>query len=136
LPESRWFDYAMLIRSLGDIKPFIAGDGSRLRELLNGKKDPDLAGVGYSLAHAVVQPGMVTTPHVLTHSEVYYILAGQGVMHIDKEVRDVSEGDAVYIPPGAVQSIECVSGVPLEFLCIVDPAWEPSCETILGFPSL
>lgn len=102
-----------------------------LHELLNAAKDAELAGVTYSLAHAVVPPGKATLQHKLTASEVYYVLEGRGVMHVNDGSREVEPGDAVYIPPGATQFIENRGDDKLEFLCIVDPAWVPDCETVL-----
>ena len=99
-PTKRFADTAtMLIRKLLDCPKFVAGDGTQLRELLHPDKQ-DIA-LRYSLAHAVVPVGQVSYPHALATSEVYYILAGQGEMHIDDESRTVEPGDAVYIPPQA-----------------------------------
>ena len=55
----------------------------------------------------------------------------QSNLTIDDESRDVGPGCAVYIPPGAVQSIENTGAGDLIFLCIVDPAWRPEDEEIL-----
>jgi len=66
----------MLIRQLKDCPEFIAGDACHLRELLNAKTDK--RAYRYSLAHAIVKPGIKTKPHSLKTSEVYYILEGQG----------------------------------------------------------
>ncbi len=119
----------MLVRSLGDCEEFVAGDGSLLRELLHPNKMD--ATIRYSLAHATVPPRQRTKPHRLTTAEVYYIIEGSGRMHIEDESQPVEPGDAVYIPPGAVQSIENVGTNELTFLCIVDPAWQPQDEEIL-----
>jgi len=43
----------------------------------------------------------------------------------------VGPGQAVYIPPGAVQFIENAGPGRLAFLCIVDPAWTPAAEEIV-----
>ena len=118
----------MLIRKLFDCPEFIAGDGTQLRELLHPDKQ-DIA-LRYSLAHAVVPTGKVSTPHALKTSEVYYILEGQGEMHIDDEVSRVEPGDAVYIPPHARQYIRNTGTVPLIFICLVDPAWRAEDETV------
>ncbi|MEA5419247.1 cupin domain-containing protein [Spirulina sp. CCNP1310] len=118
----------MLIRALADCEEFIAGDHTRLRELLHPDKQPlDLR---YSLAHATVAPGETSTPHALTTSEVYYILQGKGQMHIGEEVATVKPGDAIYIPPEAHQYIENIGTEPLIFLCIVDPAWQARDEIV------
>jgi len=44
-------------------------------------------------------------------------------MHIDKQVKDVGEGDAIYIPPGSVQWIKNKGQSSLKFLCVVTPPW-------------
>ncbi len=118
----------MLIQKLLACPEFIAGDGTQLRELLHPDKQ-DIA-LRYSLAHAIVPVGQVSTPHSLTTSEVYYILDGQGAMHIDTEVSQVEPGDAVYIPPNARQYIRNTGTVPLVFICLVDPAWRQEDETV------
>ncbi|MBW4460223.1 MAG: cupin domain-containing protein [Nodosilinea sp. WJT8-NPBG4] len=118
----------MLIRKLLDCPEFVAGDGTQLRELLHPDKQ-DLA-LRYSLAHAILPAGQVSTPHALTTSEVYYILAGQGEMTIDGETSPVEPGDAVYIPPHARQHIRNTGDLPLVFICLVDPAWRQEDETV------
>jgi mannose-6-phosphate isomerase-like protein (cupin superfamily) len=120
----------MIIKDHGTCREFTAGDGSLLRELLNPLKE-DLA-VRYSLAVARVRPGESTRAHRLKHSEVYYILAGDGEMRVGDETAAVRGGQAVYIPPSAVQSIRNTGDRDLVFLCIVDPAWRPEDETVLG----
>lgn len=118
----------MLIRKLHDCEEFTAGDGTLLRELLHPDKQP--IALRYSLAHAIVPGGQTSTPHSLTTSEVYYILSGEGEMHIDQEAQRVEPGDAVYIPPNARQYIRNTGTEPLVFICMVDPAWRQEDETV------
>ena len=120
----------MFVKRLKDCREFIAGDGSILRELLHPEKAEISA--RYSLAHAKVEAGQRTTAHKLTSSEVYYILMGKGLMHIEHESFEVGPDCAVYIPPDAVQYIENTGICDLEFLCIVDPAWRPEDEQVLN----
>lgn len=118
----------MLVRKLGDCEEFVAGDNSILRELLHPDKQPiDLR---YSLAHAILPVGETSLPHSLTTSEVYYIMAGRGEMHIDGEVQIIEPGDAVYIPPNAKQFVRSLGPEPLTFICLVDPAWRKEDETV------
>ncbi|MBW2410130.1 MAG: cupin domain-containing protein [Deltaproteobacteria bacterium] len=119
----------MWIKRFDECPEFTAGDGSILREFLHPDK-ADLQ-LRYSLAHAVVAPGQMTTPHCLETSEVYYIIQGWGCMHIEQESAEVGPGCTVYIPPDAVQCIENIGDEDLKFLCIVDPAWRPEDEQIL-----
>lgn len=122
----------MLIQKLADCPLFTAGDGTLLRELLHPDKQP--INLRYSLAHATVPVGQTSTPHALTTSEVYYILQGQGTMHINDESQIVEPGDAVYIPPNARQYIHNHGSELLVFICLVDPAWRPEDETIFEAP--
>ena len=119
----------MYTKDLNDCTEFIAGDGTHLKELLHPDKAPlDLR---YSLAHAVVKAGQTSQPHKMKTSEVYYILEGEGLMHIDGEERAVHPHQAIYIPPGALQFIQNTGSGDLKFLCIVDPAWRVEDEIIL-----
>ncbi len=120
----------MLIKRLKELIEFTAQDTSSLKEILNPKKEP--LSIHYSLAWASVKPGKKTLAHKLKYCEVYYILKGSGRMHIDDETSAVEKGDTVYIPPDSIQSIENTGNEDLEFLCIVDPAWEKDAETIIG----
>lgn len=90
----------------------------------------DLA-LRYSLAHAVVPPGATTLAHRMRTSEVYFIIQGQGRMHIDEEVSEVGSNDTIYIPPRATQYIHNTGQEDLKFICIVDPAWRMEDEEIL-----
>ncbi len=120
----------MLIKRVEDCEQFEAGDKSLIREVLHPKND-DIK-QGFSLAHAVVKPGGKTIPHKLkTRVEVYYILQGEGMMHIGDEKAKVRSGEAVYIPPDSVQWIENIGDKDLVFLCIVSPPWSQEDEEII-----
>ena len=122
----------MLIRKLQDRELITALDNTRVREILNPKHESRPLALNYSLAHAIVKPSESSLPHKFHEaSEVYYILKGNGLMHINDETADVSPGDTIYIPPRAVQWIENKGSDDLEFLCIVDPAWQPDAEELV-----
>lgn len=117
----------MWVKSLSDCPEIIANDLCALRELLH--PDHDGQAVGYSLAHAVIAPGQATLPHHLERaSEVYYLISGSGRMHIGDDTREVQAGDAVLIPPGAVQFLENTGAIPIVFLAIVEPAWQAAID--------
>jgi mannose-6-phosphate isomerase-like protein (cupin superfamily) len=119
----------MFIRELHECEEFVAGDNCLLREILHPEKQ-DLA-LRYSLAHAIVKPGDTTWAHRLMASEVYYIIEGEGIMHINGENAPVRPGSTVYIPPRAIQSITNSGRNDLKFICIVDPAWRKEDEEIV-----
>jgi len=119
------------LRHLTNCPEIVAGDLTRLRELLHPKRDYPFLG-RYSLAYATVAVGQASVRHRLKTDEVYYILSGQGIMHVDEDSAPVSPGDVVEIPPNSVQWIENTGPHDLAFLCIVDPARRTEDEEILG----
>ncbi|MFH1454024.1 MAG: cupin domain-containing protein [Armatimonadota bacterium] len=120
----------MFIKKLKDCTEIISGDNVLLREMLHPDKEE--LSLRYSLAHAVLRKGAESLPHRMAASEVYYILEGRAVMHIDNEEREVAAGDTVYIPPGSVQYIKNTGSSDLKFLCMVDPAWKKEEEEIIS----
>lgn len=110
-------------KTISDIKPFITTDGSLIREIFHPLRHN--LKMNCSIAHATVKTGESTKPHTLKNSaEVYIILTGKGIMHINNEKQLLNPGDAVFIPAGSVQHIENISDEDLKFLCIVDPCWK------------
>ncbi|MEQ8496112.1 MAG: cupin domain-containing protein [Gammaproteobacteria bacterium] len=111
----------MFTKSLSDCESLIANDGCKVWEILHPKNDA--VALPYSFALAEVAVGEHSYRHRLEQVEVYYVLAGRGLMHIDDEVRELEAGDAVVIPPRAVQWIENLGTVPLRFIAVVSPPW-------------
>lgn len=109
----------MEIRAREQQVPFTTKDGSTIRSLLDRSNAPVL---NQSLAEATLPAGGQTERHFHKLSEeIYYLLAGSGVMEINGESRDVSPGDAILIPPGAWHQIYAVE--PLQFLCCCAPPY-------------
>jgi len=119
----------MVIRRLNDCPQFRAGDGSLLRELANAQTAKH--SFRYSIAHAVVAPHTKTKPHSLKTSEVYYVLQGDGCMHVGKESAAVEAGCLIEVAPLSTQYIENTGEKDLVFLCIVGPGWRKEDELIL-----
>lgn len=119
----------MFIKQLETCAEFSAGDNCNLREILH--PDKESLAIRYSLAHAKVLPGKMTSPHRLKTAEVYYILEGTGIMFINNESAEVKAGDTIYISPAARQHIKNIGAGTLTFLCIVDPAWQKEDEEVL-----
>jgi len=122
----------MLIRDSATCPHSEVIDRSLLCELLHPDKTSGAEGLGCSVAHAIVAPGRSTLPHTLKKStELYYILAGSGVMHIGDESAPVRPGQIVLIPPGVVQHIRNAGNDDLVFLCIVAPKWQADDEVLV-----
>ncbi len=119
----------MLIKSLNKCNYTQAMDETVLCELLHPKNEN--IEMGCSIAHAIIEPGKASLPHKLNKSvEIYYMLEGEGEMHIDSESTIVKPGDAIYIPPGSSQWIENPGDAPLKFLCMVTPPWQENDEEL------
>jgi mannose-6-phosphate isomerase-like protein (cupin superfamily) len=122
----------MFVRNLEECKEITALDNTTLRELINPFHDGDELKISYSIAHAIIKPGQTSLPHRLTEaSEVYYLLQGEGIMHIENEKRPVGSGDLIYVPPNSTQFLENTGADDIVFLCIVDPYWRPEKEKLV-----
>lgn len=119
----------MIIRKLQNLNKIDWNEGTVISQIFHPHNT--LSGIRYSISHATIKSGKRSKRHKLKTSEVYYIVEGIGVIHIDKESQTVSKDDAVYIPPFSVQFIENTGTADLKFLCIVDPAWKQEDETML-----
>jgi mannose-6-phosphate isomerase-like protein (cupin superfamily) len=124
----------MLYKSLSTCPSIIANDGCHVFELLHPHRDG--VNLPYSLAVAEVLPQERSYRHRLNQNEVYYILAGRGLMHIDDETRELTVGDAVMIPAGAVQWIENLQAETLRFVALVSPPWRPEDDIRLDDPGI
>ena len=111
----------MFVKNLMSCSEFTANDGCRIRELLHPKNES--VDLPYSLAVARVAVGGGSYRHRLAQQEVYYIMHGKGVMHINSESREVTAGDVIHIPACAEQWIVNTGEVELEFAAIVSPPW-------------
>jgi len=57
------------------------------------------------LAHAILKPSKTLELHVDPYEEIYYILAGQGLMRVGDDEQQVSAGDATWLPFGVAHSL-------------------------------
>jgi mannose-6-phosphate isomerase-like protein (cupin superfamily) len=119
----------VIVRRLNECEEFLAGDYTRLRELLHPDRAP--VKLGYSLAHGHLEPGADSKRHRLSSTEVYYFLAGRGMFHVDGHASPVEPGMVIYVPPDTEQWVQNSGDSKLEFLCLVEPAWKAEDEHIM-----
>ena len=118
----------MDVKNLDTALAFITKDGSEIRELLAHRNS---ALRNQSLAEARVPVGGATQEHYHGKTEeVYYITHGTGRMRLEGELRDVRDGDAIAIPPGARHKLWNTGGEVLRLLCCCAPCYEHS-DTII-----
>ncbi len=77
-----------------------------------------------SLAEETLPTGACVGRHYHVETEeVYYIVRGAGVMTIDAGTRDVSAGDCIFIPRGAVHMLENTGAEAMTILLVCGPAY-------------
>ena len=118
----------MHIKNLDHVPSFITKDGSEIRELLAHRNSSIR---NQSLAEARLPAGASTQEHYHPKTEeIYYITHGTGRIRIEGELREVSPGDAIAIPPGQKHKIWNTGSETLRLLCCCAPSYEDS-DTII-----
>lgn len=99
---------------------YLTDEGCHIIEILN-----NIQSEAVSIAQARVEPGVKTKLHSLSGTtEIYYILAGQGIATIDGASQKLAVGDCVVIDPDVPQRIENTGTVDLAFLCVCQPRFQ------------
>ena len=112
----------MDIKKLNEVPAFITKDGSEIRELLAHRNSVIRH---QSLAEARLLPGASTQEHFHPQAEeIYYLTHGRGRIRIGDELREVSAGDAIAIPPGQKHKLWNTGSETLRLLCCCAPAYE------------
>jgi len=106
---------------VNEIKPMKGSEGSLIRQIFHPHNT--LNGIRCSIAHFTLAETKQSKIHKMKTAEVYYILDGEGILHIDDEEIAIKKDVAAYVPPMSKQYIENTGKTELKFLCIVDPAW-------------
>lgn len=119
----------MIKKTLSEIKAFQAGDHTWLREWLHpANGDIDL---GFSIAHASLEVGQSSLPHILEKSvEVYLFMTSHGTIIVDEKSTKVKSGDLLVVPAGSRQYVHNEGDVKMEFVCIVSPPWNEAEEKV------
>ena len=119
----------MLIKDVQKSHFITSNDDTVLCELLHPARDGVL--IPHSIAYAILKPGHASLPHRLRKSsEIYFILEGKGIMHIDNESEAVHRNQAIFIPPLSWQYIQNTGTDDLKFLCVVNPSWSEDDEEV------
>jgi mannose-6-phosphate isomerase-like protein (cupin superfamily) len=121
----------MLIKTPDNCKYFRALDETLICELLHPERENKDLKIDFSIAHAILRPNESSLSHRMKSSvEIYYILEGKGLMHIENECAEVGPNQAIYIPPHSEQWLENIGDYDLKFLCLVYPSWSAEDEEL------
>jgi mannose-6-phosphate isomerase-like protein (cupin superfamily) len=69
--------------------------------------------------------------HAHDPEQCYYIIKGTGLMSIEDETREVTSGDAIYIPSNKKHGIKNFGDTALEYLTANSPAFKKDYEDSL-----
>ena len=94
-----------------------AHGGGVARMLLTNRTMEDIL----FLAQAVLEPGKTIEAHVDPYEEIYIITSGGGRMRVDEEVRQVSAGEAIWIPLGSVHELVNDRTEECQFFVVAGP---------------
>jgi len=119
----------MSLRKNSEIDSIQGNEGTKIKQYFHPHNT--LNGINYSLAQFILESGKKSKLHKMSSSEIFYILEGIGILHVDGESHHLEKDDSAYVPPNSKQFIENVGTNDLKFLCIVEPAWKADDEVLL-----
>jgi quercetin dioxygenase-like cupin family protein len=85
-------------------------------QIMVGRAD---AAPSFALRHFIVEPGGHTPHHSHPYEHEVYVVAGSLAAECDGSVKEVSGGDVLLVPSGAVHQFVNQSSSPARFLCVV-----------------
>ena len=116
----------MIVKKIEEIEAFTGQEGTQIKQIFSPSETDN--SIRYSIAHCTINPRKSSKPHTMRTSEVYYIIQGNGVMHVGEEQKQVKQNDMIFVPPMSRQFLDNNGEIQLVALCIVDPAWKQEDE--------
>ncbi|MHB8111328.1 MAG: cupin domain-containing protein [Syntrophorhabdaceae bacterium] len=96
----------MIVRNFNDPEvlatTYLAHRGAVARMIMTSRF---LKGIEF-LAYAILPAGNTIEEHIDSVEEIYMIFRGGGKMKVGDEVREVGEGDSIWIPAGEPHALE------------------------------
>lgn len=119
----------MLSKKDSEINHIQGNEGAKIKQYFH--PDNTSGKIKYSLAQFTLEPKEKTKLHKMNSSEIYYILEGEATLEINGNQHIIKKDDSVLVLPESEQYIKNTGSGILKFLCIVEPAWKQSDETLL-----
>jgi len=118
----------MISKKIENLDSFHGEEGSEIKQIFDPQNTS--SGIRFSLAHIIIAPGKSSKLHKMKSAEVYFILDGNGIIHVGEESQKIEKNQSIYISPSSNQCLENTGQSNLKVLCIVDPAWKQDDEII------
>lgn len=110
----------MLIVNRNEAKIINTPHGSEIRPLID-RTTSEIKKC--SLAEEILPVGAAVERHFHKETEeIYYIIEGSGLMTVGEETREVSAGDAVFIPRNHTHTLKNTGTVPIKLLLVCGTA--------------
>ena len=116
----------MISKKIESLDSFLGDEGSEIKQIFHPENTQ--MGIRYSLAQSIILPGKSSRPHKMKSAEIYFVLEGDGIIHVDDQSEKIEKNQSIYIPPLSKQYLENTGQTELKVLCIVDPAWNSDDE--------
>jgi mannose-6-phosphate isomerase-like protein (cupin superfamily) len=84
-----------------------------------------------SIQISVIPVGSKQPIHAHEPEQCYYIMKGKGLMIIEDETKEVTSGDAIYIPSNKDHGIKNLGDIALEYLTANSPVFTKEYEDAL-----
>jgi quercetin dioxygenase-like cupin family protein len=85
------------------VRPFVCDAAYSSKMLL----DDNVAGAeAINVNEGTLKGGGKTGGGVHSENEIYYVVRGEAVLHLDDELHDIRAGDLVFIPAGVFHSLD------------------------------
>ena len=78
----------MISKKIEESKSFLGEEGTEIRQIFHPHNT--LNGINFSLAHSIILSGKRSKPHKMKSAEVYFVLQGEGIIHVDDETRKIA----------------------------------------------
>ena len=111
----------MDVRNIRDRAPVVEHNGTvPVWWMVESREMKDLTDGGFLelVNEFEVAGGGRVDPHSHPTHEFYYVMSGRGLMEIEGDEREISQGDLVHIPPNKVHTLRPVTdNAPIHCFC-------------------
>lgn len=111
----------MDVRNIRDAAPIVEHNGTvPVWWMVPSRSMKDMTDGGFLelVNEFEVAGGGYVEPHSHPTHEFYYVMSGRGIMKIEDEEREISQGDLVHIPPDKVHTLRPVTDhAPIHCFC-------------------